>query len=267
MPGTGTRGQTVETVVIPQVEFLDKVVGRPRVAQRQALMVQTVRAVPVHTALKTMEDQQLQFFGELVEGTTRAVHLDGRDDQQLVVMRNGSGTFIAMMKVWVMTMIVVMEISATEEIHEVVWWRRVRWEGGSEPRFAFSKFSRGGLWTYISIFVERCLKTTTTTTNHNNNTTTAPQQHTNNTPTTHQQHTQTYHQHTNNIPTITITTTTTTANNTQRTTHNKQRTTHNKHNHNNQQQPQQPPPRLADLTYRWGSVSSQVLTFFGGFGW
>ena len=57
----------MERVVFPQVEFLDKVVGRPRVAQRQALMVQTVRAVPVHTALKTMEDQQLQFFGELVE--------------------------------------------------------------------------------------------------------------------------------------------------------------------------------------------------------
>ena len=43
--------QNVETAEIPEVKLLDKVVGRPAVVQRQALMVQTV-PVPVLTVLE-----------------------------------------------------------------------------------------------------------------------------------------------------------------------------------------------------------------------
>ena len=57
----------METVEIPQVQFLDKVVGRPGVVQRQAFTVQTVLAVVVLTVLKTLEVPQLQYIAMLVE--------------------------------------------------------------------------------------------------------------------------------------------------------------------------------------------------------
>ena len=41
-------------------------------------------------------------------------------------IRNGVGTFIAMMKVWVMKTTFFMEFSATDEIYEVLWWQRER---------------------------------------------------------------------------------------------------------------------------------------------
>ena len=110
----------METVEIRQIQFLDKVVGRPCV-QRQALMVQAVLAVEVLTVLKTLEVRQLQYIAMLVEmphvqfSKVGFVLVNVHDKlQQLIVM---------MRKVWVMKVTVFMDFSAIDETYELLWWR------------------------------------------------------------------------------------------------------------------------------------------------
>ena len=125
----------METFEIPQFQFLSKVVGRPGVVQRQALMVQTVVAVSVLTVLKTVEVPQLQFIAELVEMPhvqflkvgLAPVNLHDKFQLHIVMVRSGVRPLSRMIKVWVMKTTFFMEFSATDETSEVLGWRR---EGG-----------------------------------------------------------------------------------------------------------------------------------------